>query len=93
MCSSDLERKTLELYFTQKTVARPMLAPPGVPAERLAALRRGFDALIRDKDFLADAERSKIEVSLIASADVERVIGVITSADDATRARFASAMK
>ena len=70
-----------------------MLAPPGVPAERLAALRRGFDALIRDKDFLADAERSKIEVSLIASADVERVIGVITSADDATRARFASAMK
>lgn len=88
-----LERKTLELYFTQKTVARPMLAPPGVPAERLAALRRGFDALIRDKDFLADAERSKIEVSLIASADVERVIGVITSADDATRARFASAMK
>jgi hypothetical protein len=33
----------MELYLTQKAVARPVIAPPGIPTDRLAALRTGFN--------------------------------------------------
>ncbi len=88
-----LEKRVLELYFTQKTVARPFLAPPGLPPERLEILRRAFNALAADRDFLADAERSKLEVNLIDGAAVEKVIAVITSTDEAVRTRYVNATK
>src|SRR5262249_47231635 len=61
------DRKVLELNFTQKTAARPLAAPPGVPAERVAALRAAFAELARDPEFLADAERSKLEIAPVAA--------------------------
>ena len=88
-----LEKRVLELYFTQKTVARPFLAPPGLPPERLEILRRAFNALATDKEFLADAERSKLEVNLIDGAAVDRVVALIGSIDEAVRARYVNATK
>src|SRR5215468_2872974 len=61
------DRKVLELHFTQKTAARPIISPPGVPAERVAALIAAFKALGQDREFLADAERSKQEIALVPS--------------------------
>lgn len=50
--------------FLSTTVAlnRTLAAPPGVPAERVAILRKAFEAVIRDKDFLAEAERTGSEI-------------------------------
>ena len=56
---NDADRRVMELYLTQKTVARPVLAPPGVPADRVAALRTAFAALAQDKDFLADCAQGQ----------------------------------
>lgn len=89
----DLERRVLELYFTQKTVARPVIAPPGVPVERLAQLRRAFAALAGDKEFVADAGRSKLEVNLIDGVAVDKVIALITGASAQVRARYNKATK
>jgi tripartite-type tricarboxylate transporter receptor subunit TctC len=58
----DTDRKVAELYFGLKEVARPILAGPGVPAERIAALRTAFMMLKDDADFKADAEKVGIEV-------------------------------
>ena len=88
----DLERRTLQLFFTQKTAARPMLAPPGVPADRMAMLRDGFVAMGKDADFLADAAKSNLEVGIISSAEVEKAIGLITSAAPEVTARYVSAL-
>src|SRR5215472_6087710 len=52
---NDADRKVMELYLTQKTLARPLIVPPGVPPARLAALKEAFAALARDNEFLADA--------------------------------------
>ena len=87
----DIEKRTLELYFTQKTVARPVLAPPGVPADRIEILRKGFAALAGDKEFLADAEKSKLEINLLDGAGVDRVISLITSATPDVRDRYVKA--
>jgi tripartite-type tricarboxylate transporter receptor subunit TctC len=43
-------------------MGRPVSTTPGVPAERLGALRRAFDATMRDPDFREDAKRNGLEV-------------------------------
>jgi tripartite-type tricarboxylate transporter receptor subunit TctC len=84
---SDADRRVLELYFTQKTIARPVIAPPGIPPERLAALRAAFAALATDREFLADAEKSGLDVAPVAGDAVDRVVALIagTPADIAER--------
>jgi tripartite-type tricarboxylate transporter receptor subunit TctC len=87
----DIERKALELYLTQKTIARPVLAPPGIPADRLAILRKAFASLATDKDFLADAQRTKLDVKLIDSDGVDKVIKLITAASPEVTQRYIKA--
>jgi tripartite-type tricarboxylate transporter receptor subunit TctC len=74
---NDADRRVLELFFTQKTVARPVIAPPGIPPERLAILRAAFAALATDGDFLADAERSGLEAAPLSGEAVDRIIALI----------------
>jgi hypothetical protein len=84
---SEADRKVMQLHFTQKLAARPIIAPPGTPAERVAILRAAFDALGKDKEFLAEAEKAKQEVDFVPGEEVEKVVGLIvaTPADIADR--------
>jgi tripartite-type tricarboxylate transporter receptor subunit TctC len=82
----------MELYLTQKTVARPMLAPPGVPADRIAALRTAFAALATDQQFLADGAKAKLDVAPVTGPEVDKVIAMITSASAETAARLQRAI-
>jgi hypothetical protein len=88
---NDADRKVLELHFTQKTAARPVVAPPGVPADRVAILRRAFAALAHDKEFLAEAEKSKIEFGFVPAEEVERVVALIASTPPDIAERYAKA--
>jgi tripartite-type tricarboxylate transporter receptor subunit TctC len=75
-----------------KKAARPVLAPPGVPADRVAALRAGFAALAQDKDFLADSAKAKLDVAPVVGAQVDKVIALITSASPETAERLGKAI-
>ena len=86
------DRAVMELYLTQKTVARPLIAPPDIPADRLAALRAGFIALAKDKDFLADAQMAKLEVAPLSGEAVDKVIALIASASPETAERLGRAI-
>jgi tripartite-type tricarboxylate transporter receptor subunit TctC len=86
------ERDVLELYLTQKVVARPVIAPPGLPADRLAAIREAFAALAQDRDFLEDARKSKLDVSPVPGAEVDRIVSLITSASPETTQRLSQAI-
>jgi tripartite-type tricarboxylate transporter receptor subunit TctC len=55
-------RKVLELILIRQEMGRPLVAPPGVPAERVAALRAAFAATMKDADFRAEAQRLQLEV-------------------------------
>src|SRR4051812_5954153 len=56
------DRKVMELFLAQKSAARPVVAPPGLPAERIAAIRSAFDKMIVDPEFLKDAHNAKLEI-------------------------------
>jgi tripartite-type tricarboxylate transporter receptor subunit TctC len=73
--------------------ARPVVAPPGLPPERLALLRSAFMALAKDADFIAEADRSGLEVGPISGEDVGRIVGMITSAPPDVIERFVAALR
>ena len=55
-------RQALMLMLVRQEFGRPFVAPPGVPPERLAALRRAFDRAMKDPEFLAAAQKAQLEV-------------------------------
>jgi len=74
-------RKVLAIVESGSDVGWPALTPPGVPADRLAALRKAFDAMVKDKAFIAEVTRAKLEVKPKSGAELARVIGDVLSAD------------
>jgi hypothetical protein len=89
---TDIARKVLELHFMQKTVARPVIAPPEMAAGRLAVLRAAFAALATDKSFLADAERADLEVSPISGAAVDKIVAQISATPAEVVKQYADAL-
>ncbi len=60
----------MKLIASRQTMARPFAAPPGLPADRAAALKTGFDETMKDPDFLAEAKKLDLEVMPVGSADL-----------------------
>jgi tripartite-type tricarboxylate transporter receptor subunit TctC len=71
---NDADRQALEFYFTQNTIARPIIAPPGVPADRVAALRAAVVAMSKDKDFKEDAAKVGLDSEVVDGAEVQRIV-------------------
>ncbi len=55
-------------------MAWPFAAPPGVPAERVALLRKAFMETMKDKDFLADAAKGNFEIRPVAGEDIQKLV-------------------
>jgi tripartite-type tricarboxylate transporter receptor subunit TctC len=89
---TESDRKILELFLTQKTVARPLIAPPGVPGERIAILRAALAALAKDPDFLADAQKSNLDVALMPGEEVEQIVGRVASSAHDVVDRYTQAL-
>jgi tripartite-type tricarboxylate transporter receptor subunit TctC len=68
------DRQILSFLTAPQAMGRPFLAPPDVPKDRMSALRRAFDATLRDPDFLADAERTGLEIQHVSGEEVDRVL-------------------
>lgn len=68
------DRRALEYIYATQEMGRPFVAPPGVPAERVAALRRAFDETFADPLFLEDARRSGQEVDPVTGARVQEIV-------------------
>jgi tripartite-type tricarboxylate transporter receptor subunit TctC len=68
------QRAALKLILSRQMMARPYVAPPGIPPERLKALRAAFDATMTDPDFLADAHRQDLEVRPVSGGEADALI-------------------
>jgi tripartite-type tricarboxylate transporter receptor subunit TctC len=67
----------LRLIFARQGLGRPFVGPPGIPADRLGALRKAFDTAMKDPDFLADAEKGKMEVNPLTGPQVEALVAQV----------------
>lgn len=77
VAGSPEQRAVLQLIVARQTMARPFVAPPGLPPERLAALRSAFDATMQDPDFLADARRQNLDVRPVTGAEADALIAQV----------------
>jgi tripartite-type tricarboxylate transporter receptor subunit TctC len=87
------QRAVLKLIIARQTMARPYVAPPGLPPGRLKALRDAFDATMIDPEFLADATRQGLEVRPTNGAEADALIREVYASSPEVVKRAAEFMK
>jgi tripartite-type tricarboxylate transporter receptor subunit TctC len=89
----DLDRQALELLMSPDAFAWPFVAPPGVPVDRVAVLRRAFDATMKDPTFLRNAKQANLEINPMSGEAMQAKIEHILSFDAAVVARAKDIVK
>lgn len=77
LAETDQQKQMLTLIFGRQTMGRPFAAPPGVPEERVRALRDAFEATLRDPVFLADAEQTKLEINPVSGEAIDALLQMV----------------
>jgi tripartite-type tricarboxylate transporter receptor subunit TctC len=68
------DRQAMELVLSQGLFGRPFVLPPGVPQERVDALRQAFTAAMADPALIADAKKAKLDLEPIGGAELQNLI-------------------
>src|SRR5262249_22106703 len=74
VATTDAQKEIIRMVLARQVIGRPYAAPPGIPDDRLEALRTAFDKTMKDPDFLKDAERAGLEVDPVTGQEVEKLI-------------------
>jgi tripartite-type tricarboxylate transporter receptor subunit TctC len=85
-------RQALRFLFLPLALGRPLAAPPGAPADRLAALRSGLMATLRDPAFLTDARKVGVDIGATDSVETERLVGDLFATPPAVVRRIEAAI-
>ena len=72
---SDSQRQMLKLVLSRQDMARPYAAPPGIPDDRKAALRKAFDEVWSDPELLAEMKARGQEVNPVNGAALDKLVG------------------
>lgn len=80
LATTEEQRQVMKLIFARQVMGRPYVAPPGVPAERIEALKKAFEATLQDPEFLAEAKKSKLEINLVTGTEIDALIKEIYAA-------------
>jgi tripartite-type tricarboxylate transporter receptor subunit TctC len=87
------QTQILKLIFARGVMGRPFLLPPDVPQDRVAALRKAFMDTMHDKDFLADAERAKLEIVPVEGEKLDQLVKDIYKTPAAIAAKAGDLLK
>ena len=71
---SEEDRKAVELVVSQQVFLRSYIAPPEIPKKLLEQLRAGFDATMKDPQFLEDTAKLRIDISPLPGSKVQDVV-------------------
>ena len=93
LARSEEDRQVFKLISAAQALGRPYLAPPGVPADRLAILRKAFEATLKDKAFLADAEKLQIDIDPIGADEVTQLVRETVNAPASVVAKAKAAIE
>ena len=74
LAKTDEQRQVLKLIFARQVMGRPFLAPPGIPQDRVEALRKAFMDALSDKDLLAEADKAQLEINPVAGDRIQDLV-------------------
>src|SRR5215468_10912966 len=81
----------LKLFLASQETARPFAGPPGLPADRKAALIRAFDATMKDPEFLAEAQKLNMDVNPLNAKGVDDILAELYATPKAVLEKAAQA--
>jgi tripartite-type tricarboxylate transporter receptor subunit TctC len=93
LARSPQDREIMEVVFAKYGMARPFFTAPGVPPERLALLRRAFNATMSDPVLIAEASKLGMEITPVRGEDVEALVGKMMATPDNLAARARDVLK
>ncbi|MPY71142.1 MAG: hypothetical protein GEU92_13765 [Alphaproteobacteria bacterium] len=80
LVKDEQKKRILALYSGVVSVGSPIFTTPGVPADRVAALRKAFDATMKDPAYLAEAEKVRFEITPTSADKLTRIVTDIVDA-------------
>ena len=83
LASSDADKAMLRFYGLKFTMARPLLVPPQVPAERIAALQAAFEATMQDPAYIEEAHRIGLDTNWLGAKALADRVGDIAATPQA----------
>lgn len=90
---TDEHRQILRLIFARQVMGRPFLAPPAIPTDRAETLRKAFMETMEDKDYLADAEKSQMEITPVSGEAVQKLVADVYQTPPEIAKKAAEALK
>jgi tripartite-type tricarboxylate transporter receptor subunit TctC len=67
-------RQAIEILSADSVLAWPLMAPPGLPAERIAELRSAFDAMMADPELVSDAAHQNLDIDAVSGSEMQSLI-------------------
>ena len=77
------DKRIIELLLSRLSLGRPFMAPPGVPADRVQALRTAFRKSVEDPELIAEAEKSRLAIDPIWGEEAQKLITQVYMMDKA----------
>ncbi len=93
LTNDPVAREMLLFMMLQSATARAIFTPPGVPADRIGALRRAFDATASDPGFLADMAKARIEVDPTRGEETQAAVARLIATKPEIAAKVLAAIK
>jgi tripartite-type tricarboxylate transporter receptor subunit TctC len=87
------ENQILDFISRSVSIGRPIATTPGVPADRVAALRKAFDATLQDPAFLADVEKQRMEIRGMSGEELAQLVKDIIATPAGIRDKVKSAIE
>jgi tripartite-type tricarboxylate transporter receptor subunit TctC len=84
LAKTQADRDIMEFLTSDAVLAWTLLAPPGVPTERVTLLRGAFEAMLRDPAALAEADREKLEIDPVPGAELQALVEKLARTPPAT---------
>jgi len=85
--TSTEDRQVYQLYASGSAIGRTVIAPPDMPPERVRILRDAFNAMVKDRDFIADIQRLNVELDPLPGERVQELIVRTLNVPQAVRER------
>jgi len=88
MATNDADKKLLTFAVSSADIGRAILAPPGLPADRVAALRTAFDAAMKDPELLAEVNKANLDFEPLGGAELAKIVAEAAATDASVIARM-----
>ena len=93
LAKSNADRQAMTMLFARTEYGRPYFLPPDVPEERVAALRRAFDATMKDTAFIAEAAKLQFDVDPLTGEQVQALVAQLAATPREIVARVRAALE